>query len=254
MSFRLAPPRKSAITANIRLASGPFAYQPHGMNATTQHPQVPSPAAARLSRTLSGILAVRTAILLLLTLPVAARGADLTDLLSGKTIPLTVTLGGLDKSWRRITLPAAGSASGNISISVTVGGTSGGTSGSSQNNVADLPGSHSYLTTGQTVTAHGEVYLVAYRLPGAGLDLSALIQAIATKAPPATSTLTPDSTLSLSLLDVKSVGNLEEIRPFDLNREIAESEKLSRTIAATLKAAGGTGTNSPPASPDKSGK
>jgi hypothetical protein len=250
--IRTGVAKESANTAKIRVAGDPYLDQSCGMN--THESRIPLDEVARSGWSRFGLKAWLAAIFLVLVLPVSSRGADLTDLLSGKHCPLTVKLGGLDKNWRRITLATAGTANGNISISVTVGGTTGGTSGSSQNNVADLPGSRTYLTTGQTVSANGQMYLVAYRLPGAGLDLAALIQAVATQSPPATSTLTPDSTLCLSLLDVRSIGSLEDVRPFDLNREIADSEKLGRTIAAALKAAGGASTNRPSVSPDKSGK
>ena len=54
--------------------------------------------------------------------------------------------------------------------------------------------------------------------------------------------------------DVQSLGSLEDIRAFDMNREIAESEKLDRAISSALKAAGGASTNNPTVAPDKSGK
>lgn len=171
-----------------------------------------------------------------LFLPVDGESAELKELLSGKTCPLTIETGKLDKEWRRFTIHSTGSASGNVSVSITG---SGGTSGSSQNNIADLTNSKHYLTRGQTVSANGQVYLVAYRLPGGGLDFPALIQAMAAKIPPATTTLTPETVLPLSLLDVKAIGSLDDIRAFDLKREIAESEKLAQTISAALKSAGG---------------
>jgi hypothetical protein len=182
----------------------------------------------------------------LVSMPVSSRAGDLKNLMSGKTHPLTVKLGELGNEWRRITIHSTGSASGNISVSVTGG--SGGTSGSSQNNFADLTGSKVYVTRGQTVAAEGQTYLLAYRMPGNGLDIPGLIQALVTKAAPATNTLTAETVLPLSLLDLKSIGSLDDIRAFDSKREIAESEKLAQTIANALKSAGGSTTNNAPAS------
>jgi hypothetical protein len=193
-----------------------------------------------------------TVIVFLSAAPVSSRGSDLQELLSGKRHPLIVKLGELGKEWRRFTIHIAGNASGNVSVSVTG---SGGTSGSSQNNIADLSGSRIYLTKGQTVSALGQVYLVAYRMPGSGLDFPALIQALATKAPPQVTTLTPETELPLSLLDVPNLGSLDDIRAFDLKREIAESEKLTQTIGSALKAAsGGETTKAAQPGSDKSGK
>ena len=188
-----------------------------------------------------------------LLLPTTATWAgDLQNLLSGSKYPLATKVGELDQTWRRFTLHTSGNASGNVSVSVT-GGT--GTSGSSQNNIADLTGSRTYLTKGQTVSANGQIYLVAYQMPGNGLDFSGLIQALATKTPPAFTVLTAETTLPLSLLDLKSIGSLDDIRAFDLKREIAESEKAAQTIANALKnaSAGEKKTNAPSAQ-DKSSK
>ena len=188
--------------------------------------------------------------ILLLAAPVSSPGADFVELLSGKTFPLSVKLGELDSQWRRITLQSAGSANGNISVSVSGNGTS----GSSQNNIADLAGNKLYLTKGHTVSVNDQTYLVAYRLPG-GPDLQAMIQAMATKSPAAVTALTAERALPLALLDVRSMGSLDQVRAFDLKREIAESEKLVQTFQTVLKAASAGSTNSAaqPAA-NKSGK
>jgi hypothetical protein len=195
-----------------------------------------------------------TAFALLLALPVAGPAAEFTDLLSGKTCPLTVRLGDLTKDWRRFTLRAAGAANGNVSISVSVSGTRGSPSNSSQNNIADFAGNRVYLTTGQTVSVNDQVYLVAYHVPGAGLDIPTLLQAAATKSLPTAGVLTPGSVLPLTLLDVKSIGSLEDIRVFDMQYEIAESEKLASAMAAVVKAISNSSTNSAASSRDQPGK
>lgn len=163
-------------------------------------------------------------------------GADLKDLLSGESTPLSLELRDLGSDWRRFTIHTIGTASSNISVSVTG---SGGSSASSQNNVADITGSRSYYTRGLTESVGDRSYLVAYRQPGNSLDLTGLIQALATKQPPAPAVLKPETTLSLCLLDLESLGSLEDIRAFDLEGEIAESERLAKTIATVLSAAGG---------------
>ncbi len=187
--------------------------------------------------------------MMLLLLGLLSAGAiDFSELLAGKHCPLSIKLGELDKKWRRFTIHSSGTASGNISVSVTG---SGGNSGSSQNNVADLSGSRKYLTTGQTVNAGGRVYLVAYRFPGGELNLPGLIQAIATKSPPISALLTPDSILPLCLLDLASLGSLDDIQAFELDREIAESNQLFETIQSALKSAGGNNDDEMSNSPEE---
>jgi hypothetical protein len=203
----------------------------------------PHPARSHHSRHPKGAGSKSATAMLLITLLLSgiSFGADLEALLSGKKYPLSVQLGKLDAQWRRFTIHTTGNASGNISVSVTG---SGGNSGSSQNNVADITGSRSYLTKGETESAGGQTYLVAYGIPGNGLQLSGLVQALVSQTPPVPATLSTETTLSLALLDLKSVGSLDDIRVFDLKREIAESEKAAQAIAAALKSAAGGEKNS----------
>ena len=191
-------------------------------------------------------------VVLLFVAVIPSRSADFRNLLSGKTHPLAVKLGGLNDSWRRFTVHTGGHASGNVSLSFTG---SSGTSGSSQNNIADLAGSRTYLTQGETVAAGSQVYLVAYRMPGSGLDLSGLIQALASKTSPVPTVLAAETELPLSLLEVKSTGTLDDIRAFDLKREIAESKQLAHAFEAALKAAtSAASTNNTAQSAPKSNK
>ena len=239
--------KRGEVLAKIRLVGALGHVQSRFMKALVNRKSTVTQAACASLAIACVIVAVT------LMSPVSSRGADVADLLSGKRYPLSVKMGGLTNDWRRFTIHTTGNASGNIAVSVTGGG---GTSGSSQNNIADLTGNKKYLTKGQTVRAEGRVYLVAYSLPGGGLDLPALIQALATKSPPAMTTLTAETTLPLSLLDVKSIGTLDDIQAFDLKREIAESEKLLQTVANALKNAGGEEKKATePATPqDKSAK
>ncbi|MGO8928973.1 MAG: hypothetical protein ACLQU3_19065 [Limisphaerales bacterium] len=187
------------------------------------------------------------AAILFLVLPVASGGSDFGQLLSGKPFPLAVKLKDLNGDWRRLTIRGGGSISGNVSVNVN--GNSGGPA--SQNNlVGSLGGGQTYVTKGVTVSAKGQIYLVAYHLPSAGLDLSMLLQALATKTPPTAAVLTPESTLSLSLLDVHMVGSLEDVRPFDATWEIGESAKAAKVLSTLLKGEEGT---EKPAKPSQGG-
>jgi hypothetical protein len=170
-------------------------------------------------------------------LPVSSQDRTLSDLLSGKTVPLKMQLKELGADWRRLTISSSGTVSGNISVNV-----SGNASANSQNNLTGAIGSsRAYVTKGETYSSHGHVYLVAYHLPGGVLDLSKLLQVIAVKAPPSDAALTLESVLPLSLLDLSSLGNLEDIRPFDAAAEIADSENALRALSELMKSQKGGG-------------
>ena len=183
--------------------------------------------------------------MLTLTAPAVGQPVfDLGALLSGKTHPLTLRLKDLDAEWRRITIQQSANVTGNVSVNV-----SGNTYSSSANNrssashsqnniVGALPNSRSYLTKGQTVVANGRTYLVAYHLPAFGLDLGALLQALAAKTAPTSAALNADTALPLSLLDLQTIGSLDDVRAFDMQAEIAESEKAIRMATELLKGQG----------------
>jgi len=182
--------------------------------------------------------------------PLICQGGDLESLLSGKSFPLAVKLKDLNGEWRRITVRGSGSVSGNVSVNVSGNADQ----ALSQNNVTGLlGGSQSYVTKGQTASAHGQTYLIAYHLPAAGLDLGMLLQAVATKTPPTAAVLNPESALSLSFLDLRMVGSLEDVSAFDMKREISDTESAVKALSGLLKAGEG-GKKAENTGQDKSGK
>lgn len=91
-----------------------------------------------------------------------------------------------------------------------------------------------YYTQGQTVNLAGETFLVAYRHEKPGFNLMQFALEAAKsggdKEPDfakmaAENKLTAESSLSLSLINVKMIAALSGFRPFDMNQEIAESAK-----------------------------
>ena len=185
--------------------------------------------------------------ILLLTASRTGRANDLAQVLSGRTHPLSVQLKDLAGEWRRVTIRGNAGANGNMEINVN---------GSSQNQtqqnniLGTWEGGRSYLTKGQTVSANGQTYLVGYRLPGTALDLSAVLQAMATKALPSAQVLTPESALRLSLLNVRGIDSIEDVREFDMKSEIAQSQEAAQKLTNLLKA---TDTPNPGKTPE-SGK
>ena len=114
-------------------------------------------------------------------IPVLGQTTDLKELLSGKTIPLSLKLKDLDEQWRRVSIK---SSDWTEAYAVMLSG----------------GGNNPYYTKGQSVTLAGETYLVAYRVPGASANSMQMMFGQRQGNPPAEpQKLTADSTISLSL-------------------------------------------------------
>lgn len=162
------------------------------------------------------------AALLVLALPAygqnSATTMDFHDLLYGNTTPLTLKLKDLNSDWRRVSIEGQSDAAGGMGMLGALFGGGGSSSGAV------------YYTKGQAVNIAGETYIVAYKANLKQPDLMSLImtsQKNGGKEPDMSQLmpekLTADSTLSLSLLNLKTSGNLTDIRPFDMNAEITDS-------------------------------
>jgi hypothetical protein len=176
---------------------------------------------------------------LLVTLALPAQGQNNTqslefkDILYGNTVPLSLKLKDLNGDWRRVGIAAPG-GSGNIMGSLMKGifgaMLGGGGGGGTETSLT------TYYTKGQTVNIGGETFIVAYRAKLKQPDFAALIAESQQKDKEGKDKepdleklkpekLNPDSTLTLSLLTLKSTGSLHDIRPFDMKQEIEESGK-----------------------------
>jgi hypothetical protein len=142
-------------------------------------------------------------------LPAYGQGGDLKDLLSGSVHPLSLKLSELNSEWRR--LRAGGSDSSGLMgfYSAMMGG---------------VATTH-YYTQGKTVTVSGETYIVAYRPRSKPVNLPGMMSS---SRPPAPEKVTPNTVLCLSLLSMKTAGSLEDIRPFNLQDEVTESEQAAQ--------------------------
>jgi hypothetical protein len=148
------------------------------------------------------------------------------ELISGKQAPLTRQLKDLDDSWRQIAI-------------------------SGQYEMADLMKTWTslfaagiydnvYYTQGKTVKVNDETYAVAYRLSTSGepLNINSLLENIMGSATALTGgdcasiasveKITPETTVSLSLLNLKTIGSLNNVRPFDLETDLAMLEKAEQ--------------------------
>ncbi len=149
--------------------------------------------------------------------PRGRQSASLKPLLSGKVAPLSLKLKNLNSSWRRFALVETGGMAGLFGPVTTVGG--------------------AYYTKGDTVTVAGETFLLAYRQPGAQISLLEMVRSGPGAAEVAE--LTAESPVTLSLLSLRNLAGMNDIRPFDLKQELAEYKKASEQAAATASQMGG---------------
>ncbi|MCU0536579.1 MAG: hypothetical protein MUD14_22045 [Hydrococcus sp. Prado102] len=155
-----------------------------------------------------------TALLSISSLP--SYGSDFSSLVSGQQVPLTKQLKDLDSSWRQI------SVSGQFEMGDFMKNWSGIIGGSPYNYI--------YYTQGETVEVASETYVIAYRLPstGEGLTIKSLMETTFSFGCNEASLpvqLAPETTINLSLLNLRTIGSLNDVRSFNLSEELAASQK-----------------------------
>jgi len=173
----------------------------------------------------------KTAIILTLTAliatyPQSSYGSDFENLVSGQQVPLAKSLKDLDNSWRQISI------SGQFEMGDFMKNWAGLFGGSSYNYV--------YYTQGKTVKVADETYVIAYRLPstGQGLNMRTLMETTFSMGCTESSLpvqLKPETSLSLALLNIRTIGSLNDVRPFNLKEELAASEQQYQEAKTTCE-------------------
>ncbi len=150
----------------------------------------------------------------------------LKELLSGNTYPLTMKLQDLNGDWRQFSISGPQADPGGFAqlfaLSVMTGNVEAG----------------KYYTKGDTVGIGGEIYIVAYGHKLKPLDPD-LFNDLSRDNLPKPEKLTPDTVLTLALLNLKNSGNLTDIRRFDLKELATESEAVQESAETTLDSARG---------------
>ena len=125
---------------------------------------------------------------------------DFASALSGAGLPLSLKLKDLDGNWRTF---SSTDASNQI-----------------QNYMAMMSGSShdTYYTKGETEALGGELYLIAYHQK-LSLDMGAMMRGGPSQAS-ARAAMTPDTELSLCLLNLHTAGSLNDIQPFSLQEAL----------------------------------
>ncbi len=169
------------------------------------------------------------ALILALGIGLVARAEDKTtfkELLAGKTAPLTLKLKDLTGEWRCMNVSgSADSANAQRTYLAMLGAGGGG----------------GFYTRGDTVVAEGETYLVAYRMQVKPININVLMMGRGPQ-PPTVEKPTPESVLTLSLLHLRTVDGFSDIRPFELETELASGDTSPAAMEeAREKAAKSTG-------------
>src|SRR4028118_1445927 len=163
------------------------------------------------------------AMLLALALPAYCQNVDFKALLFDKSLPQTLKPQDLSTEWRRVIVgepPETALAQGRVTQQMA-------------NALSGI-----YYTKGQTTTIGDVTYLVAYR-PQTNLSPEAMRRAQARRFGnqdnPFSQKLAADATLTLSLLNLRTSGNLIDVRAFDPEQDIEkELDREARVNAASV--------------------
>ena len=149
--------------------------------------------------------------------PAWGQVSDFMSALSGTTRPLTIKVKNLDSTWRQMSVSKS---SGLDLLSLFALGSRG------QGPRLDL-----YYTRGETVIAGGETFLVTYRVsPGPGT-----LVALSDGNVPPPAPQTPDTVLSLSLVNVRQIGSLDGIQAYTpVTQAEAEAQTARDAEAVSL--------------------
>ena len=150
-------------------------------------------------------------ILALLTIQGAARAqtSDLKTLLFSPASQNALTLRDLNSEWRVMNASAADNSGGGNFMAAWLSMMSG----------AAAPAA--CYTRGDTVTVGGETFVVVYRAATKPINMAALMNGRGNQSPPPPEPYTPDTKLTLSLLNLKTMAAFNDIHPFDLKAELA---------------------------------
>jgi len=144
-----------------------------------------------------------------------AQSAEMKDLLFGEKYALTLQMKDLDGQWRRLSAGGAGDSGGIAAVYSAMFGGGGGV----------------YYTKGETVSVATETYLIAYILRGKPVNYMMVMREGPGAGP--REEVTAESPLGFSLLNLRAIGSLTDIRQFNLEEEIAAYAEVSGEQVST---------------------
>jgi hypothetical protein len=142
--------------------------------------------------------------------PEVVTGGPFQTVLSGQVVPLSMKLKDFDRKWLRF-LPGGAETSMMTQIYGPMTG-----------------GATAVYTKGDTLVLAGETFLVAYRPQVKQQGIYAMIagRGKTEEEEP----VSGETTAALCLLNVRNLAGMTDIRPFDLQAEIAEFEQMSAAM------------------------
>ncbi|MHB9131071.1 MAG: hypothetical protein ACYDBB_08285 [Armatimonadota bacterium] len=148
------------------------------------------------------------------TLPAFSQAVTLMDLLSGKSVPLSLQVKELNGEWRRITLDDQSGGPSQVMMMMAM-----------MEQIGMVQ--HTFYTKGQTITLSEQMYLIAYAPPQPAIDLTAIRNG---GMPPMRDPLTAETKLTLSLLNLRTAGSITDIRPFKLEDELKMGDEQRKLL------------------------
>ena len=142
------------------------------------------------------------------------RTATLKELFSGKPFPMSKKLKELDQDWARVTVYGQPDTPNSAQSMPTI--------------FRRIGGETVYYTKGETVQVGSETYAITYRVKQRAASASKARVARDSSVPQEQDRMTQNSTLSLTLLNLRTSGNFTDIRPFNLTEEL-EGESVIET-------------------------
>src|SRR5687767_12446759 len=131
----------------------------------------------------------------------AQLAGSMKDVISGSLVPLVLRLEELDGQWRKVSSGGGGGSEGFGAAIASIYGL----------------GSSTFYTLGQSIKIGGKEYIIAYSAEKKPLNLRDITQMM---SPPEPEPLTRKTKLWLALLNLDTLGNLTDIRPFSLEEEL----------------------------------
>ncbi len=168
------------------------------------------------------------------TLSLPSRAEDLQSIISGSKVPLIIKFQDLDSNWRQISVNGVFEFGDLMRAYSSLFGVS---------NSSGI-----YYTKGETIEVYGKTYVIAYRIQSNTQNLS--FQKIIESTVGSYGTnpdcseenlskklLSPETSLVLSLLNVETIGSLNDIRSFDFKQEQASSQQAYEEAKITCNKA-----------------
>ena len=137
----------------------------------------------------------------------SAKCEEIKEVLKGKVAPLTLQLKDLNGDWWRLNASSQSAENALMSFYASLAGGAAGGGGN--------------YTKGETLKLGGETFLITYQVEAKPVNFRDIARL---SEPPKPEKLTPESKLTLALLNMRLTSSLSGIKPFNLEQEIKSSE------------------------------